>query len=407
MEVIPMVALAMNPGSSSIHGNSIWQRYSRRRVRCIQITLELILRPMARKALKVLVELKFRAVSCPGVHLPAKDDIYLSMCFMGQYCQSECLPAVFPLLFHERMTFEKIFRHAVDPGDIAVMLEYETVSVELLQLIPPAADTLACFEEDARRFLFPEPKLVPSSSGVDREVLMTRAPHFPGIAPRLEFSTKTTIIECSADAEINIYPNVPMRPVIKRSRKHSLSPLRAGDTQRLARLSLDSAAPGPANWDTRSSSQPQLDLQACSLRHHSPVADPSASPQRSTFFTSSSSPLTRSSSKVRYSPAGRRKSSSNGLVGGISEDDSSSSEIHEPLAHHQGPDPSGLWCSYREQARHSRSQSSSDHREWEEVQARVRGLLTTPKAVRRLACGATHSEVDEVLARRSISPGPP
>lgn len=46
-------------------------------------------------------------VSCPGVHLPAKDDIYLSMCFMGQYHQSECLPAVFPLLFHEKMTFEK------------------------------------------------------------------------------------------------------------------------------------------------------------------------------------------------------------------------------------------------------------------------------------------------------------
>ncbi|XP_068569823.1 spermatogenesis associated 6-like protein [Cebidichthys violaceus] len=393
---------------------------------------------MARKALKVLVELKFRAVSCPGVHLPAKDDIYLSMCFMGQYCQSECLPAVFPLLFHEKMTVEKIFRHAVDPGDIAVMLEYETVAIELVQLIPPAADSLACFEEDARRFLFPEPKLVPSSSGVDREVLMTRAPHFPGIAPRLEFCTKTTIIECSADAEINIYPNVPMKPVIKRKhssrprssspqrsqpqtlgrrrggrahrdrcssgrsalyipRAQSLSPLRAGDTQHLARLSLDSAAPGPADWDTSSTFQPTLTSW--------PGAGPSASPQRSTVFTNSSSPLTRSS-KVRYSPAGRQKSSSNGLVGGISEDDSSSSETHDPLVHHQGPDPSGLWRSYREQARHSRSQSSS-HREWEEVQARVRGLLTTPKAVRRLAYGATHSEVDEVLARRSISPGPP
>ncbi|XP_029310725.1 spermatogenesis associated 6-like protein isoform X3 [Cottoperca gobio] len=165
---------------------------------------------MSRKALKVVVELKFRAVSCPGVHLPAKDDIYLSMWFMGQYCQSECLPAVFPLLFHEKITFEKIFRHIVDPGDIAVMLEYETVTIELVQLIPPVTETLACFEEDARRFLFPEPKLVPCSSGVDREVLMTRAPHFRGIAPRLEFSTKTTIIECSVDAEMNIYPNVLM-----------------------------------------------------------------------------------------------------------------------------------------------------------------------------------------------------
>uniref|UniRef100_A0A667XP34 Spermatogenesis-associated protein 6 N-terminal domain-containing protein n=1 Tax=Myripristis murdjan TaxID=586833 RepID=A0A667XP34_9TELE len=62
-------------------------------------------------------------VSCPGVHLPAKDDIYLSVCLMGQYRKSECLPAVFPLLFYEKMIFEKIFRHAVDPGDIAIMLE--------------------------------------------------------------------------------------------------------------------------------------------------------------------------------------------------------------------------------------------------------------------------------------------
>lgn len=46
-------------------------------------------------------------------------------------------------------------------------------------------DTLAFFEEDARNFLFPEPKLVPSFSGVEREVLMTRAPHFPVCPPLL------------------------------------------------------------------------------------------------------------------------------------------------------------------------------------------------------------------------------
>ncbi|XP_022603508.1 spermatogenesis-associated protein 6-like [Seriola dumerili] len=340
---------------------------------------------MPRKALKVLVELKFRAVSCPGVYLQAKDDIYLSMCFMSQYRQSKCLPAVFPLLFHEKMMFEKIFRHAVDPGDIAVMLEYEMIRVELVQLVPPAGDTLACFEEDARRFLYPEPRLVPSFSGVDRKILMTRAAHFPGIAPMLEFSTKTTIIECSADAEVNIYPNVPLSPEIKRntkcssrprtcspqrtqpqtfvrrkggrmdrekrstSRSQSLSPLRAGNTQRLAHLSLDSAAPIPADMDTASSSQ----------------------------------------------PAGEK-----------SEGDSSSSQTDDPVDNHCGPDPAALLRSYKQQARLSRSPSSS-HREWEEVHKRVQGLLTTPKAVRRLIYGATVCEVDRVLARRSISPGPP
>lgn len=47
-------------------------------------------------------------VSCPGVRLPDKHDIYLSVCFLGQYRQSECLPAVFPLLVNEKMTFEKV-----------------------------------------------------------------------------------------------------------------------------------------------------------------------------------------------------------------------------------------------------------------------------------------------------------
>ncbi|KAJ3585162.1 hypothetical protein NHX12_013883 [Muraenolepis orangiensis] len=122
-------------------------------------------------------------VSCPGVHLGPKEDLFLSVCVMGQYRKSQGVPAVFPLILQEKMTFEKIFRYAVDPGDIAVMLEYEW------------------------------PKLVPSYSGVGREVLMTRAPYFPGIAPRLEFWTKTTIRECSAVAEVHVYPNVSMQEV--------------------------------------------------------------------------------------------------------------------------------------------------------------------------------------------------
>ncbi|KAI3375855.1 hypothetical protein L3Q82_004132 [Scortum barcoo] len=200
---------------------------------------------------------------------------------------------------NKNMNILQIFRNAVDPGDIAVMLEYETVRIELVQLTPPVGDTLASFEEDARRFLFPEPKLVPSFSGVDQEVLMTRAPHFPGIAPRLEFSSKTTIIECSADAEINIHPNEPLRSVVKRNRKpssrprtsspqrkqpqtlgrrrgsrayrdrpsstrsQSLSPVRAGNSQRLARLSLGS------DWDTAGASQPVSTDKAASFHFQS------------------------------------------------------------------------------------------------------------------------------------------
>ncbi|CAG5929620.1 unnamed protein product, partial [Menidia menidia] len=250
---------------------------------------------MSRRALKVMAEVGLRAVSCPGVRLPAKDDLYLSVSFMGQCGQSESLPAVFPLLIHEKMTFEKahIFRHAVDPRDITLMLAYETVRIELVQMMPPVGDTLACFEEDAQSFLFPEPKLVRPFSGVDREVLMSRAPHFlvgpshwthRGIAPRLEFTTKTTITECSPDAEVKVYPNKPMKPFGKQStrrsskprtrcpplrggergdradrgresivwpssdqpRSLSLSPLRDRNPQHPARLSSDSTTPRPS-----------------------------------------------------------------------------------------------------------------------------------------------------------------
>ncbi|XP_062240491.1 spermatogenesis associated 6-like protein [Platichthys flesus] len=212
------------------------------------------------------------------------------MCFMGQYHQSECLPAVFPLLFHEKMTFEK------------------------------------------------------------------------GISPRLEFSTKTTIIECSADSEINIHPNVLMSPAIKRNLMRSsrprtsslqrnqsqISAKRRGrrtererrgtagslsriyrsqspqrNTQHLARLSLDPAAPNPTEVKAANTSQPMLASW--------PGASRRDSPHVSAVLTNSSSPLVRSSSAGTLSPTGRRKF--NGLVEETFEDDSGS----------ETPDPSALW----------------------------------------------------------------
>ncbi|MBZ3870134.1 Spermatogenesis associated 6-like protein [Sciurus carolinensis] len=57
-------------------------------------------------------------------------------------------------------------------------------------------EELAYYEENTRDFLFPEPKLTPSHPGIHRELLMKTAIGFPGIAPKLEFSTRTAIREC-------------------------------------------------------------------------------------------------------------------------------------------------------------------------------------------------------------------
>ncbi|RXN31838.1 CTD nuclear envelope phosphatase 1 [Labeo rohita] len=248
-------------------------------------------------------------ITCPGVHLPAKDDVYVS-----------------------------ILNYAADPAAIAEFLQCETVKIELIQLIPPAGEILASFEEDARCFLFPEPKLVPSFSGVEREVLMTRHPTFPGISPRLEFSTKTTFSEISSD---NGFLTVPGRAMTKKTSKKSW---KQGST----------------------SSRRHLSFAPCSQREHhdrDQMADEDSSD---------------TDDLLDYAEEVGRHHSLMGYEG-------SSSPRHSSV----------------DRQRHNGSLLGSPDL-WEEVQERVQNLLTSPKAVHRLACGATDSEIDEVLTRTSV-----
>ncbi|XP_075930096.1 uncharacterized protein LOC116951883 isoform X2 [Petromyzon marinus] len=156
---------------------------------------------MPRKLFKCTVELDVQAVTCPGVFLPNKDDIYLSVCMFGQYRKCRCIPAVFPLLVHERLRFQKVFPRATDPADVAQLLEEECVRIELIQLTLPGGESLATHEGDVRCFLFPEPRLTPPAHGSDGQILLNRAHNYPGIAPQLEFSTRTSIVETSRRAD--------------------------------------------------------------------------------------------------------------------------------------------------------------------------------------------------------------
>ncbi|XP_006152487.1 spermatogenesis associated 6-like protein isoform X2 [Tupaia chinensis] len=101
-----------------------------------------------------------------------------------------------PLEVVVELQIRAVFENAIDPGAVVDLLESFLTRFELIQLVPPVWDELAYYEENTRDFLFPEPKLTPSHPGMCREVLMKTAIGFPGIAPKIEFSTKTAIREC-------------------------------------------------------------------------------------------------------------------------------------------------------------------------------------------------------------------
>uniref|UniRef100_A0A8C0QBN0 Spermatosis associated 6 like n=1 Tax=Canis lupus familiaris TaxID=9615 RepID=A0A8C0QBN0_CANLF len=57
--------------------------------------------------LEVVVELQIRAISCPGVYLPDKQDVYLGVYLLNQYLETDCFPSVFPIMIQQNMRFEK------------------------------------------------------------------------------------------------------------------------------------------------------------------------------------------------------------------------------------------------------------------------------------------------------------
>uniref|UniRef100_A0A669PGL2 Spermatogenesis associated 6 n=1 Tax=Phasianus colchicus TaxID=9054 RepID=A0A669PGL2_PHACC len=135
-------------------------------------------RSMPRKVLRCVLQLEIRSITCPGVLLKDKEELYLSVSILGQYKKTRCVPAAFPLFFQEKLVFEKTFANIVDPGDLVELLEVDTAVLELIQLVPPVGEILATYEENTRDFLFPNPKLTYQHHGIDREILMKRSSYF-------------------------------------------------------------------------------------------------------------------------------------------------------------------------------------------------------------------------------------
>ncbi|ETE73667.1 Spermatogenesis-associated protein 6, partial [Ophiophagus hannah] len=180
---------------------------------------------------------EFQLVSCPGVVLKAREDVYVSACILGQHKKTSCVRAIFPLIFNEKLMFEKVYTDVVDPGDLVELFETDTSVVQLIQTVPPVGEILARYEENTRDFLFPAPKFIHQPRNSVREVLMKKAYDFTGIAPKLKFHTTCVISESllsSAKAQKQKQDNLDglfhsstegMRQ-IKSSKKNTASPER-------------------------------------------------------------------------------------------------------------------------------------------------------------------------------------
>ncbi|XP_045157502.2 spermatogenesis-associated protein 6-like isoform X3 [Mercenaria mercenaria] len=184
---------------------------------------------MPRRALRCVVDLELDRVSAPGVWLPSREDVYVSISVFGQYRNTRNLTSIFPLILHEPFRFEKTYYTAVDPQDVAEFLEDELVVIELLQYsdYSDGAIRLASYSTSARDFLFPYPSLCPSYTSACREILLSRTIAWPGISPKLEFTTKTVIKESQSPELDALEDALEEEKLARRARSRSRSRSRA------------------------------------------------------------------------------------------------------------------------------------------------------------------------------------
>lgn len=189
---------------------------------------------MPRRALRCVVDLNIDRVSAPGVWLPSREDVYISISVFGQYRNTRNVLSVFPMILHEPFRFEKTYYTAVDPQDVAEFLEDELVVIELLQYsdYSDGAVRLASYSTSAREFLFPYPSLCPSYTSACREILLSRTIAWPGISPKLEFTTKTVIKESQSPELDALEDALEEERLARRARSRSRSRARGRSVSR-------------------------------------------------------------------------------------------------------------------------------------------------------------------------------
>lgn len=200
-----------------------------------------------KRALKCTVLLEIHSVTCPGLLLKNLSNIYFSVCILGQYRKTASVAPEFPLHFHQKMIFEKIFPGVVDPADVADLLEADTTYFELIQMVPPEGEILATLEKSTREFLYPGPEFISRETVAEREILMKRTHFFPGISPKVEFST-TSVIQDSGTED-----SQPASPSKRSPPRASQSPGASGKMSSSSKPLCHSSWQSPTSVDNGNS----------------------------------------------------------------------------------------------------------------------------------------------------------
>lgn len=121
-------------------------------------------------------------VTCPGVWLCPSGKVALRIDALDFCAESRRISPIFPLLFHDRFTFSKIFARTASLAELQRTLEREFLYAELIQWTTPAhrrGITLATFEINLADLLYPAPCFKGLLAGVDVDLLMEPTKCFP------------------------------------------------------------------------------------------------------------------------------------------------------------------------------------------------------------------------------------
>ncbi|CAH8600025.1 hypothetical protein MS3_00002560 [Schistosoma haematobium] len=139
-------------------------------------------------------DVNINCVYSPGTWLINRDNLYLTIEVFGITKRTRLLNAIFPLLIHEKFSFDKTFYTALSACNVVDRLEDYTVTIEIRQIadVYLGGTLLAYYSTNAKEFFSPCSKMclrtIPK-----RDLLLLKTIDFPGVSPRLEYSVSSAI----------------------------------------------------------------------------------------------------------------------------------------------------------------------------------------------------------------------